>query len=103
MILDGPLAIHEAKVMQIDGSEVPTVLCWVETDRPALGGRHQVVTYGQLARKVVAFVKAKGGPVDATVDGWLRSNGEVSVVIADRISFHASADVVEQAKRLLAA
>jgi hypothetical protein len=101
VILDGPLCIHEVKVMVVDGQEVPTVLCWVETDHPALGGRHQVVTYGQLARKVEAFVQAQGGPIDATVDGWLRSTDEVSVVIADRVSFHTAADVVEQAKRLL--
>ena len=102
VILDGPLSIHEVKAMRIDGEEVPAVLCWVETDHPALGGRHQVVTYGQLARKVEAFVQAQGGPVDATVDGWLRSTGEASMVIADRVAFHVSADVVEQAKRWLA-
>lgn len=102
VILDGPLSIREVKVMQIDGEEVPTVLCWVETDHPALGGRHQVVTYGQLARKVEAFVQAQGGPVDATIDGWLRSTGQVSMVIADRIAFHVTADVVDSAKRILA-
>ncbi|MBN1452336.1 MAG: hypothetical protein JW963_15075, partial [Anaerolineales bacterium] len=58
--------------------------------------------YGALARKVEAFVQAQGGPVDATVDGWLRSAGEVSVVIADRIAFHTSAEVVEKAKERLA-
>jgi hypothetical protein len=102
VILDGPLSIHEVKVMAVDDEEVLAVMCWVETDRPALGGRHQVVTYGPLARKVKAFVQAQGGPVDATVDGWLRSKGEVSVVIADRIAFHATADVVDLAKRILA-
>jgi hypothetical protein len=69
--------------------QVLAVLCWEEMDHPALGGWHQAVTYGTLVRKVEALVQAQeGGPVDATVDGWLRSTGGASVLIADRIAFH---------------
>jgi hypothetical protein len=97
VILDGPFSVEEVKLVEVDGSEVVVALCWVETDRPALGGRHRVVAYGPLARKVVTFTQAAGGGlVDATVDGWLRSDHELTAVVAERVSFHTSSEVVAQ-------
>jgi hypothetical protein len=90
-------------MVELEDRQVPAVLCWVATDRPALGGKHKVVAYGRLAREVEAFVQAANGEqLQATVNGWLRSQGEAySVVIADRISFHTADEVRERAKRRL--
>ena len=102
VVLDGPISLQEVRTVEIDGSDVMAVVCWIETDRPALGGRHCVLTYGHLARKVVAFLRAaEGGRVNVTVDGWLRSADQGGVVVADRISFHTAPEVVALARRWL--
>jgi hypothetical protein len=49
---DGPLSVAEVKVVELDGANVAAAICWIETDHPALGGRHRVVAYGRLAREV---------------------------------------------------
>ena len=100
-ILDGPLTVDSVQVVSIDGRQVPACVCWIETDHPALGGRHQVVIYGQQAQEVIAFIRAGGGRVDATVDGWLRTVEGGTVVIADRCSFHVGGEVTTEARRLL--
>ena len=102
VILDGPLSIEESKLVEVNGREVVAALCWIETDRPALGGRHRVVAYGQLAQEVVAFAQtAGGGRVDTTVDGWLRTINGSSMVVADRLSFHVSPAVLREARQRL--
>jgi hypothetical protein len=102
VMLDGKLSVEEAKVVEMDGASVAAAICWIETDHPALGGRHLVVGYGFLAQEIVAFAQAAGGEaVDATVDGWLRTNDEGVSVVADRVAFHASVEVVERVKWLL--
>ncbi|MBN1954692.1 MAG: hypothetical protein JW900_06530 [Anaerolineae bacterium] len=104
VFLDGPLAVEEVKVVVVEGSAVLSALCWMTTDHPALGGRHRVVAYGVLARKVIAFAQAEaaeGRAVDATVDGHLRSGDEASVVVAERVVFHTSGEVAERARRWL--
>jgi hypothetical protein len=99
---DGPLSVEEVKVVEVDGANVAAAICWIETDHPALGGRHRVVGYGFLAQETVAFAQAAGGEaVDATVDGWLRTNEEGVSVVADRVAFHVPTEVVERARCLL--
>ncbi len=104
VILNGPLYLEELSVVNLDGNEVPVAVCAVETDHPALGGRHRVLAYGRLAQEVAAFVQAaRHNPLDCTVDGWLRSSPDnrVTVVVADRIAFHVGTEVATRARRLL--
>jgi len=104
VILNGPLYLEKLATVNLDGNEVPIAVCAVETDRPALGGRHRVLAYGRMAQEVAAFVQAAGhNPLDCTVDGWLRTMpDESAVVIADKITFHVGAEAAAEARRLLA-
>ncbi|MBN1137317.1 MAG: hypothetical protein JXM73_12080 [Anaerolineae bacterium] len=101
VILNGPLVLEEARIAEVDGQEVPVAVCTVETDREALGSRHRVLAYGRLALDVAAFWEAgRGGLLDCTVDGWLRTTeSEGGVVIADRITFHEGREIAAGARR----
>jgi hypothetical protein len=62
-----------------------------------------VVAYGRLAQEIGVFVGAANGKrIQASINGWLRtSDEENSVVVADRITFHAPPEILAEAKRRL--
>jgi hypothetical protein len=102
VILTGPLSLGDTTTVYLDDEEVSVAICTVETDRPALGGRHRVYTYGNVARAVAAFWYAGGGvPLDCTVDGWLRTNERGSVVVGEKVTFHVGPEVCEAARGIL--
>jgi len=83
------------------GLTVPVVEGLVDTDLPALGGRHHCVFYGRQALKVQAYQQAAAGLLDVKVDGWLRSDGQVRVV-ADQVSFYCDEATRKRANAMLA-
>jgi hypothetical protein len=83
------------------GLTIPLVEGLVDTDLPALGGRHYCVFYGRQALKVRAYQQAAAGLLDVKVDGWLRSDGQVTVV-ADQVSFYCDETTRRKANVALA-
>ena len=105
VFLTGSASAIRSEIVEVDGDHVPVTVCVVQTDRSALGGRHQVLAYGPLAGVARAFIEACTMlDVDAqcTVDGWLRSDGAgAGVVVADSVAFHVGREVADQARQLL--
>ncbi len=89
---------------------LPVVDMVVATDAEAYGGHHPVVAYGRQAVEVMAFAEAwrravevgrVSGPLHVAVEGWLRSMGGRSVVVADGVHFAVPDGVRAEAKVIL--
>lgn len=109
--------VKEWKVRRASGERargsdglLPAVDLVVVTDAEAYGGHHPVVAYGRQAAEVIAFAETwrkaveegqVSGPLYVTVEGWLRSRGGHSVVVADGIHFSMPDTVRAEAKVLL--
>ena len=119
IVLHGLVSIQKQEVVTITrlndrgrkiSEQVPMADCILRSDKTAplgLGTRHRVVVYGERALETLAFISAsQGEPLDATAYGWLRSEWENATVrttvVADRISFHVSAELRLEAVQILA-
>lgn len=99
----GPLRI--TAVTHTEGLAVQATL---DTDLPALGGRHHILITAERAEEILAFWRllAKSDSaqdaLEVTLHGWLYSHArQPAVVIADRITVHTSREVRQQVKALL--
>ena len=99
--LSGELAEVTCETVLRDGSPAPVVHATLVTDHPAYGGHHRVLFADRLALELRAFRAAnQDAPLEVTVDGWLRSQRGQVVVVADRVMYHVSDAVRQEAGRL---
>jgi hypothetical protein len=98
--LDGWLQDACAVADPADGPRATALAATIVTDSPAQGGHHRVLLPGRLAIEAWAFLEAAGGQtVEVSVDGWLRSHGRDTVVVADRVAYHVGQSVRQAAGR----
>ncbi len=87
----GSFRITGHENVQIDGSEVAVIRATLDTDAPALGGRHQLLLFGEQAIEAQAFSQISGQPLEAAIYGWLRTTWidgrSEAVLIVNRVTF----------------
>ena len=101
-------AFHHAACAQaaeqtdpVGGKPAYVITATLATDHPAYGGHHRVLFADRLALELRAFREvSQGTSLDVTVDGWLRSQRGQAVVVADRVMYHVSDAVRQEAARL---
>ena len=101
VVLDG--YVRECAQRIVDTTEPASALALVVTlvtDHPAYGGHHRVLFNDRLAVELQTFLACVGGAdLKVTVDGWLRSLDEETVVVVDRAMFHVSEETRQKAAR----
>ena len=98
VVLDG--YVQECTQRIVDTEHALALIATLVTDHPAYGGYHRVLFNDRLAVELQAFLtSADGTDLKVTVDGWLRSLAEESVVVVDRAMFHVSEETRQKAAR----
>lgn len=107
VMLTGKLDDYTEQTEVIGGKAAYVVTATLATDHPAYGGHHRVLFADRLALELRAFRAAnQEAPLEVTVDGWLRSQrtgaggAPAAVVVADRVMYHVSDAVRQEAGRL---
>lgn len=101
VMLTGKLADYAEQTEAIGGRAVYVVTATLVTDHPTYGGHHRVLFADRLALELRAFRAAnQEAPLEVTVDGWLRSQHGQTAVVADRVMYHVSEAMCQEAGRL---
>lgn len=101
VMLIGKLDDYAEQTEDLGGKAAYVVTATLATDHPAYGGHHRVLFADRLALELRAFRAAnQDAPLEVTVDGWLRSQRGQAVVVADRVMYHVSDAVRQEAGRL---
>jgi hypothetical protein len=80
------------------GMATPSIEFEVITDLAAVGGRHRCIANGEDALRVVAFTLAVADQcLEVNFQGWLRSQPNNVVVVADDIRYLVSSTTREKA------
>jgi hypothetical protein len=102
VVLNGKFKLDSMRYIKDGSVSRPVVFFQVYTDEEKCGGHHHVVAYDRLANEVAVTAKAftdltesgrvipdtiGGGLMGVSVQGWLRSNPDSTVVVADSIDF----------------
>ena len=100
VVLQGWLHLDPARLVsqRVDGRDAQLMLAYLDTDSPALGGRHRVVLIGEnLAKALLLLRQHKGRPVkvQATVTGYLVTYRATAHVVAERLVLLAGTDEPE--------
>ncbi len=87
VILQGWLYLSPQQIERYsyDGRSASVMKTWIDTDRPALGGRHWVTLVGKELAKALLLLKEWGDKplkVRATVTGYLVTYGGRSHIMA---------------------
>jgi hypothetical protein len=109
VMLTGRLADYAEQTAPVGGQPAYVITATLVTDHPAYGGHHRVLFADRLALELRAFREvSQGASLEVTVDGWLRSQpagaggAPPAVVVADRVMYHVSDAVRQEAGRLTA-
>jgi len=103
VILQGWLHLspQHVQTQRVDGQIASLMLAYLDTDSPALGGRHRVVLTGDNLGKALLLLNQHGGQplkVQATVTGYLVTFRSVShVVVTDLVLLLGTEEEVEEA------
>ncbi len=101
VMLTGKLGDYAEQTEAIGGRSTYVITATLATDHPAYGGHHRVLFADRLALELRAFREvSQETPLEVTVDGWLRSQRGQAVVVADRVMYHVSDAVRQEAARL---
>lgn len=57
------------------------------TDHPAYGGHHQILFLDDWVDETLAFSDLAEQPLEVTIEGWLRSSRQETVVVVDRVIY----------------
>lgn len=102
VVLDGRLLNDVQPVVGATRTPGPALAATLVTDHSAYGGHHRVLFQERLALELQAFLAAAAGAALAvTVDGWLRSLDQETVVVVDRAMFHVDEATRQRATRRL--
>ena len=107
VMLTGKLADYAEQTDTVGGRPAYVITATLVTDHPAYGGHHRVLFADRLALELRAFREvSQAARLEVTVDGWLRSQpagdggSPSAVVVADRVMYHVSDTVRQEAARL---
>jgi len=102
--LSGWLEINQIPPMPSNANqfEVPVILAWLYTDKPYIGGKHQVLIIGKPATITLQWAREsnpKAGLPQVVVQGKLVSHEGSSTVLVKVIHFLSSYDPILNALR----
>ena len=98
--LQGWLHVHPQRVQQqrVDGQTASLMLAYLDTDSPALGGRHRVILTGENLAKALLLVRQHEGQpvkVQAAVTGYLVTYRATAHVVATEVVLMQGTDEPE--------
>ncbi len=83
--LSGELAQPEHRRVTLGDQATEAIYATLVTDHASYGGHHTVIFLADLAFELLAYQGVVAGPLEVTVEGWLRSTNGCAVVICDRM------------------